>query len=109
MTYGEILKDNRIRLHLTIGDAAKKIGVSNQYLSEIERGKRKCLNDERFDAACCLYGIKGAEKESLKEKAKENISLPQIPPDIEMYIRRHPEIIEEIRKIMEVKEMETKS
>ena len=100
MTYGELLKENRIRMHLTIGMAAKEIGISNQYLSEIERGKRKCLNSEKFENACCLYEITGHEKEELKRKGNENITLPQIPNDMELYIRKNPYIMEEIRKAM---------
>lgn len=41
MTYGDIIKDKRNRLNLTLKDLTNLSGVSSSYISEIENNKRK--------------------------------------------------------------------
>ncbi len=55
LCYGEYLRMLRKSRNLTISQLSKAIGISSQYLSEMERGGRKCLNEE--NAGLCIYNL----------------------------------------------------
>ncbi|PFY08595.1 helix-turn-helix transcriptional regulator [Bacillus toyonensis] len=57
-------KEIRKKLGFSIEEAAKKLGISGGYLSQIETGKRQ-ISAERADLIANLYG-----------KRKEEIFLP---------------------------------
>lgn len=54
----------RMKLGISIEEAAKKLGISGGYLSQIEKGQRQ-VSTERADQIAKLYG-----------KKKEEIFLP---------------------------------
>jgi transcriptional regulator with XRE-family HTH domain len=53
--YGTVLRRERRRQHRTLDDVASRAGVSIQYLSEIERG-RKEASSEILAAVCASLG-----------------------------------------------------
>ncbi|PEK39093.1 transcriptional regulator [Bacillus pseudomycoides] len=57
-------KEMRIKLGISIEEAAKNLGISGGYLSQIENGQRQ-ISAERADQIAKLYG-----------KKKEDIFLP---------------------------------
>lgn len=57
-------KEIRMELGISIEEAAKKLGISGGYLSQIENGQRQ-ISSERADQIAKLY-----------EKKKEDIFLP---------------------------------
>ncbi|WIL46018.1 helix-turn-helix transcriptional regulator [Bacillus bombysepticus] len=57
-------KEVRMKLGISIEEAAKKLGISGGYLSQIENGQRQ-ISTERADQIAKLY-----------EKKKEDIFLP---------------------------------
>lgn len=57
-------KEIRMKLGISIEEAAKKLGISGGYLSQIENGQRQ-ISTERADQIAKLY-----------EKKKEDIFLP---------------------------------
>ena len=57
---GAVLRDERRRQQRTLGDVAERAGMSIQYLSELERG-RKEASSEMLAAACGSLGLGLAE------------------------------------------------
>ena len=57
---GAVLRDERRRQQRTLGDVAGRAGMSVQYLSELERG-RKEASSEMLAAACGSLGLGLAE------------------------------------------------
>ncbi|MEU5841919.1 helix-turn-helix transcriptional regulator [Rhodococcus sp. NPDC047139] len=49
--YGEILRDERLDQDRSLGDVARTVGMSKQYLSEVERG-RKEASSEMLRSVC---------------------------------------------------------
>jgi len=57
---GSALRDVRTRQRRTLADVAEGAGISMQYLSEIERG-RKEASSEILEAVCGALGIRLAD------------------------------------------------
>ena len=57
---GSVLREERHRQQRTLGDVAGRAGMSVQYLSELERG-RKEASSEMLAAACGALGLGLAE------------------------------------------------
>ncbi len=57
---GGVLRDERRRQHRTLAQVAGRAGMSVQYLSELERG-RKEASSEMLSAACGSLGLSLAE------------------------------------------------
>jgi transcriptional regulator with XRE-family HTH domain len=55
-----VLRDERRRQHRTLAQVAERAGMSVQYLSELERG-RKEASSEMLGAACGALGLSLAE------------------------------------------------
>jgi len=54
--YGEILRDERLDQDRTLDDVARAVGMSKQYLSEVERG-RKEPSSEMLHSVCDALGL----------------------------------------------------
>lgn len=54
--YGEVLRDERRDQDRTLADVADEVGMSKQYLSEIERG-RKEASSEMLHSICGALGL----------------------------------------------------
>ncbi|WP_433348830.1 helix-turn-helix domain-containing protein [Microtetraspora malaysiensis] len=54
--YGEILRDERLDQDRTLDDVARTVGMSKQYLSEVERG-RKEPSSEILHSVCDALGL----------------------------------------------------
>ncbi|WP_378733383.1 helix-turn-helix domain-containing protein [Nocardia brasiliensis] len=54
--YGEVLRDERQDQDRTLADVADEVGMSKQYLSEIERG-RKEASSEMLHSICGALGL----------------------------------------------------
>lgn len=57
---GQVLRDERHRQHRTLAQVAERAGMSVQYLSELERG-RKEASSEMLAAACGALGLSLAQ------------------------------------------------
>lgn len=86
---------------MTIERLAREIKVSSQYLSEIERGGRKCLNDEKTAVLSDVLALSNEEACSLLELAERVKNRAVIPADVRAYIEENPDIIAEIQFAME--------
>lgn len=66
---GEVaISDLRVRVGLTQGEAAKRLGISPTLLVDIERG-RKPLNEARTAAIAALYNVSIDEVETTWQRA----------------------------------------
>ncbi|WP_280446388.1 helix-turn-helix domain-containing protein [Nocardia brasiliensis] len=54
--YGEVLRDERLDQDRTLAEVAAEVGMSKQYLSEIERG-RKEPSSEMLHSICSALGM----------------------------------------------------
>lgn len=57
---GDVLRDERTRQRRTLSDVADRAGISPQYLSEVERG-RKEPSSEMLSSICGALGLTLAE------------------------------------------------
>jgi nucleotide-binding universal stress UspA family protein len=57
---GEILRNERTELGRTLGQVAERAGISPQYLSEVERG-RKEPSSEMLESICGALGLRLAD------------------------------------------------
>lgn len=57
---GEILRNERTELGRTLGQVAERAGISPQYLSEVERG-RKEPSSEMLESICGALGMRLAD------------------------------------------------
>ena len=71
LCYGEYLRMLRKSRNLTISELSKAIEISSQYLSEMERGGRKCLNEDKAAALSQVLSLSEHEYELLVELAEE--------------------------------------
>ena len=101
MTYGEYLRHIRNRRCLSIKEAAGLIGISGQYLSEIERGGRKPLTEEKAAKMMEAYYLTDEEGKELQSLISEYETMGLMMKDINTYIRNNPYIIDELRMAME--------
>ena len=51
---GEVLRGQRIMRHLSLGDLAKRSGISRSYISEVERGLKDPSSEIVQDLCDCL-------------------------------------------------------
>lgn len=73
MTYGEIIKDKRNQLNLTLKDLTNLSGVSSSYISEIENNKRKASAKIASRLNKVLYKEDSKIVSSDKEQDKSSI------------------------------------
>ncbi|MGW6378583.1 helix-turn-helix domain-containing protein [Rhodococcus sp. NPDC055112] len=71
--YGEILRDERRDQDRTLDDVARKVGMSKQYLSEMERG-RKEPSSEMLRSVCDALGL---PLENLLARGVRRLSAPR--------------------------------
>ena len=57
---GQVLRTERVEQHRTLHQVAERAGVSPQYLSEVERG-RKDPSSEMLESICGALGLRLAE------------------------------------------------
>lgn len=54
---GQVLRSERVEMHRTLQQVAERAGVSPQYLSEVERG-RKDPSSEMLESICGALGLR---------------------------------------------------
>ncbi len=101
-TYGAYLRKLRAETGLTIQKTADLIGVSSQYLSEIERGGRKCLNDEKtavFIEKLSVPEDKAGVLLKLHERMADRVPLPK---ELISFLEENPDIVRKICEIYKI-------
>ncbi len=99
--YGDYIRQIRVERGLSQEMLARALGLSPQYVSEVERGGRGPFNETIADRL--FEGLKLTENEReeyllLEEKANNRTILPA---GVKAYIEENPYIIGELYKAME--------
>ncbi len=89
MTFGELLKELRLKHNLSIREAARKAGISAPYFSDMERGRKSAPSREVLMKIVDVLGLDKDEAEQLYDcagwiKTKQNNCMiaqarPKIP------------------------------
>lgn len=112
--FGKMLRRERKERQMTLGDLAKKLGLSVPYLSQIETGT-KPVQDSLVDKAISVLGLIGDDVNKLRRAAalsaseyairlKNNASADDRVLAASLasgFARLSPEKKEELRRIME--------
>ena len=81
MTFGEQLKDLRIRKQLTLRQCSEQLGVDPSNWSKFERGINPAPKDTSIIEEWARYfGLRGATKQALLDAAA--LSRSELPPDL---------------------------
>ena len=96
LSYGTYLRTLRGSRALTISELSKAIGISSQYLSEIERGGRKCLNDEKAAALRDKLSLSDSEYALLSELKDKCLKRCPLPDGLVAFLEENPDIVSKI-------------
>ena len=84
MTFGELLKELRLKHNLSIREAARKAGISAPYFSDMEHGRKSAPSREVLRKVIEVLGLDKDEAESLYDYAGK--AQNTIPYDLPEYI-----------------------
>ena len=93
LRFGEYIRKKRLAdpREITLNDVAKVIGVSLNYLSEIEAGRKRptSFDAETIEKFCAYLNLTDAEKARIYDLAAKKKK--DVPADIEdvLYVRTH--------------------
>ncbi len=82
--FGAVVRDRRRAEKLSQGDLAEKVGISRNYLSQIERGEATNLSWQVRRRLCDVLGIQDSashEDENLPESLQIFAARSKLPPD----------------------------
>lgn len=97
MDFGEYLEEKRKSRNYSIRAFAKRIDISFTYLADVEKSRSKAFKLEILNKIIEVLQLDGKETDMLYDLAGK--SRDTIAPDVEEYLKKNEEIIEEIRKI----------
>lgn len=97
MYFGEYLEEKRKSRNYTIRLFARRVNISYTYLADVEKGRSKAFKLEILNKIIEVLQLDEKETDMLYDLAGE--SRDTIAPDVEEYLKKNEEIIEEIRKI----------
>lgn len=84
MTFGELLKELRLKHNLSIRETARKAGISAPYFSDMERGRKSAPSREVLMKIVDVLGLDKDEAEQLYDCAGK--AQNTIPYDLPEYI-----------------------
>ncbi len=96
---GKYLYDLRKKTKITIKDLMSKLGISHQYINDLENEKRTPSNS-LLEKIADVYNLNHQERIKLFDLATESSKTKKIPVDIENYIKNNKNAKDEIRKII---------
>ena len=96
VNFGKYLEQLRRSREKTLRETGKAIGVSPQFYSEVEKGRRNVLTKERMEKLADYLVLNEEERHTLYDKAKDanNAALPM---DCEDYAADHAFVAEALR------------
>ena len=97
MDFGEYLEEKRKSRNYSIRAFAKRIDISFTYLADVEKSRSKDFKLEILNKIIEVLQLDGKETDMLYDLAGK--SRDTIAPDVEEYLKKNEEIIEEIRRI----------
>ncbi len=96
INFGKYLEQLRRSRERTLRETGKAIGVSPQFYSEVEKGRRNVLTKDRMEKLAGYLVLNEEERHTLYDKAKDanNAALPM---DCEDYAADHAFVAEALR------------
>lgn len=96
VNFGKYLEQLRRSREKTLRETGKAIGVSPQFYSEVEKGRRNVLTKDRMEKLADYLVLNEEERHTLYDKAKDanNAALPM---DCEDYAADHAFVAEALR------------
>ncbi len=96
INFGKYLEQLRRSRERTLRETGKAIGVSPQFYSEVEKGRRNVLTKDRMEKLADYLVLNEEERHTLYDKAKDanNAALPM---DCEDYAADHAFVAEALR------------
>lgn len=96
-TFGEYLAWLRRENGKTLRKTAEQIGVSPQYLSQVEHNKALPLSSDRLMAFSRYLGLKTGELTLLFDKAASGRKFKSVPEDCLDYVKNTPSALQALR------------
>lgn len=90
MTFGEMIKQGRKNLGVTLETASKHFGISISYLSDFENNRADKIRMDFIYKAAGFYGL---------DVDRLCISAGKIPQDIFYKITNNPHLLDKIRSL----------
>lgn len=103
MSFGEYIKNKRIKMGISQTKAAKMYGISLSYLSGIERSLRSSPTNEVVEKIADTLELNKKERFRLYDLAAESKMPPALADDLVEYIYQNPTIRDILRYSMECK------
>ena len=96
---GEFLYNLRQESGKTIKELKVSLGISHQYINDLENNKRVPSN-KLLEAIARTYNLNSERKIKLYDLATQSSKTKKVPVDIENYILENEEAKEKIRKMI---------
>ena len=96
MDFGKYLEEKRKSRNYSIRAVAKRIDISFAYLADVEKGRTKAFKLGILNKIIKVLELNEKETDTLYDLAGK--SRNTIAPDVEEYLKKNEEIIEELRR-----------
>ncbi len=93
--FGQFISEKRQKLSMESQELAKALGISNAYLSQLEKGIRTHPSAELLDKMAKILYLNKAEKETMYDLYAE--ASGQVSPDIAEYVAENKIVRQAIR------------
>lgn len=100
MDFGEYLEEKRKSRNYTIRLFARRVNISYTYLADVEKGRSKAFKLEILNKIIEVLQLDEKETDMLYDLAGK--SRDTIAPDVEEYLKKNKELIDELRKRKEI-------
>lgn len=97
MTFGELVKEMRLKKNVSLRKLAEEIGVAAPYLSDVEKGRRNPLSEEKMRKVIEVLGLTPEEANELFDHAALERK-GTVAPDISSYVSDHESVRAALRK-----------
>ena len=95
LKFGQFISEKRLKLSMESQELAKVLGISNAYLSQLEKGIRTHPSAELLDKIAKILCLNKAETETMYDLYAE--ANGQISPDIAEYVAENKIVRQAIR------------
>lgn len=97
MKFGELLKQMRLKKDISLRKLAEEIGVAAPYLSDVEKGRRNPLSEEKMRKVIEVLQLSSDESNELFDRAASERK-DTVAPDISAYVSDHESVRAALRK-----------
>lgn len=103
LTFGQFLKENRLKKDIMLRDFAAALGLSPEYICNVEKGRKPAPKDEVLAKIVNILRLDRQETEQMYDLAAETkYTLPKIPGDLTGFIYENRVVVAALRMAKEV-------